>query len=803
MKIRNKIYCILLSLTVLITILPTAVLAAGNLVKNGDFEKSADGWTGTRASIEYCKTDAHLNSSGCIKVNTVSTYGMAAQRVSLEKNVSYQVTAWVKLEKGASSVAAQMIMSHGGSEYGYLAAGTRVTDEWTKLSAVYKYTGANKTGAAQFFLQLDYNNGCPPITYYLDDISITPIGAGGPVYRETEIADNEIAQNIGFDDDVIGYTSKNAQLYAIEGDGYNNSRYCARVSATGDFGSVGQTLKLERGRNYRLSAAVKMDKGQSGFMYVISHDGHTEYMQLGETVYNTWKTVEVNYLYTGKDNSDVNISLCSGKGKSVFYLDDFSVKAEDKRDIGDESLTLPENTDGKCRAAVNNKIIEFTVAPYISNDYMMAELSHLSEALNLRYEINGNKISIAKGKRKCGAEIGNAFISDKDGTAYHTEPPIMKYGHVMIPIGAVLKSLGIDYVYDDASKTVLITMGEPVYYLSALADKTENITVGYIGGEVTNGEYLTDKEKYSWRAKTTEWLKEYFDECNVTEINASKSYTDSVLALYRAENDLLKYNPDIVFIEFAPNDENNDNAAESIEALIRKIKAHNSDTVIVAVNTASQNMLKEYINLQTPSVMEKYSRVFDYYNILSINAGKTLAEKVGSEDKIKNYIPHDSIANSSAQSIYADTVTGMLKNALDNAGSYTIAKIKNALSNKYKNGELISADKLLGEGFEKEAECLSGSKPGSEIKYSFNGTSIGVYWQSGPDTGDIEYSIDGGDFKTATSFNEINSRLYTYGYKILEDNMTEKEHTITIRIKDTKNASSSGYNIRIYGLLVN
>ena len=801
MKIKNKI-CILIAAIILITVFPSASLAAGNLIKNGDFEKNADNWTGTRASIEYCKTDAHLNSAGCIKVQTVSAYGMAAQRVALEKNVSYQVTAWVKLEKGTASVSAQMIMGHGGSEYGYLAAGTRVTDEWTKLSAVYKYTGVNKTGAAQFFLQLDYNNGCPPITYYMDDVSVIPIGNSGPVYRETETAENETAVNTGFDDDANGYTLNNARIYVTEGEGYDNSRYCARVSPTGNFGTVGQNLKLEKGRNYILSAAVKMDKGQSEFMYAISYDGHTEYIQTGEMIYDNWKKIEVDYLYTGNDG-DVNISLCTGKSKSVFYLDDFSVKSGEKREITENNQTLPENTDGKCRAAVNNKIIKFTVAPYINNDYMMVQLSGLSETLNLRYEVNGGKISIAKGKKKCSAEIGSAFVSDKDGTAYYTESPVMKHGHVMIPIGAVLKCLGIDYSYDSSSKTVLITAGEPVYYLSALAEKTGDITVGYIGGEVTNGEYLTDKEKYSWRAKTTEWLKEYFDECQVTEINASRSYTDSVLASYRVENDLLKYDPDIVFIEFAPDDENNDVAAESMEALIRKIKIHNSDTVIVAVNTASQNMLEEYIKLETPSVTEKYSRVFDYYNILSINAGKALAEKAGSADKIKSYIPHDSIANSSAQSIYAGAVTDALKNALDNAGKYTPSAMKKALSGKYENGNLITADKLNGNGFEKNAEYLYGSEPGAEIKYTFTGKSIGIYWQSGPDTGDIEYSIDGGDFKTATTFNEMSSRLYTYDYKILEDNMSEKEHTLILKIKNTKNAASSGYNIRIYGLLVN
>ncbi|MBR5528641.1 MAG: hypothetical protein IKV97_06510, partial [Clostridia bacterium] len=70
--------------------------------------------------------------------------------------------------------------------------------------------------------------------------------------------------------------------------------------------------------------------------------------------------------------------------------------------------------------------------------------------------------------------------------------------------------------------------------LSKLTDKKE-LTVAYFGGSVTVGHGATDREKYSWRALTTKWLKENFPKANVTEVNAAIGATGSHLGAFRTE----------------------------------------------------------------------------------------------------------------------------------------------------------------------------------------------------------------------------------------------------------------------------
>lgn len=807
MRLKKKISSLLTCIIVAVSIAVPSY-AAGDLVTNGTFEKNTDGWNPTRAMIEHIREDSHGGSQGCMKIQTTSGYGMASQSLKLEKNVPYQVTAWVKLEKGTKSVPGQIIMGHSGSEYGFVAAGTTVTEEWTKLSAVYKYTGKNKTGAASIYLQLDYNNGCPPITYYLDDISVTPIGQSGPVWRETDTADNEICQNIGFDDAAQGYITKNAGMTVVNGEGYDGSRYSAKVTGTGDFGAIGQSVKMEKGRIYHLSAAVKMDKGQSEFTYAIESDAQREYIKAGEMVYDDWKKIGIDYLYTGEDGQKVNVMLRAGKARVVYWVDDFSVIPGDMSELSMETK-IPENSKDQYRVAVNNKILQSPVKPYISNDYMFAELSSLAEGLNLRYTAEGKLITIQRGKYKCQMEVGSFFASNAEETAIPVEAPAYRNGRIMVPVGFLLRSMGLTYSYDNANKTVLVTADEPDERLSALIDhavSTKKILVGYFGGEVTNGEFMVNQKKNSWRAITTAWLQNYFSDCEVTEVNAALSYTDSKLGVYRIDKDLLSQNPDIVFLDFAADDENQKDAGKTIEGIVRKIKKYNPDTVIVAVNTASTNMLREYIGGAEPKVIEAYREIFDYYNILTVNAGKALAQKIGDVNGITGYLAYDSIAKDKAHAFYAQLVTEALDHALTNADRYHPSELKEALYGEYDNCELILAEQLSGDGFSIKdddfGKYLWSNQPGAELTYQFKGRNIGIYWQSGPDTGNIEYSIDGKAFKSATSATPNSPRFYLHQYVTLEEDLNTGEHTLKIRVKDEKDSSSSGYNIRVYGLMV-
>jgi sialidase-1 len=57
-----------------------------------------------------------------------------------------------------------------------------------------------------------------------------------------------------------------------------------------------------------------------------------------------------------------------------------------------------------------------------------------------------------------------------------------------------------------------------------------------------------------------------------------------------------------------------------------------------------------------------------------------------------------------------------------------------------------------------------------------------VYIASGPDAGRIQYSIDGGSFKTTELYTQWSGGLHLPWYLMLEENLDNKKHQLVIRV---------------------
>ena len=74
----------------------------------------------------------------------------------------------------------------------------------------------------------------------------------------------------------------------------------------------------------------------------------------------------------------------------------------------------------------------------------------------------------------------------------------------------------------------------------------QEVCIAYLGGSIT--------AQPGWRVKTTAWLKERFPESKITEIDAALGGTGSELGVFRIDRQVIPYEPDLLFVEFAVND---------------------------------------------------------------------------------------------------------------------------------------------------------------------------------------------------------------------------------------------------------
>lgn len=125
--------------------------------------------------------------------------------------------------------------------------------------------------------------------------------------------------------------------------------------------------------------------------------------------------------------------------------------------------------------------------------------------------------------------------------------------------------------------------------LKSVINKMQNgqeTTVAYMGGSITVGENATLKDENhhqkGYAYYSYQWLKRTYDVQNKSKfVNGSISGTGSEIGIVRLKEDILDYNPDLIFIEFAANNGSTDFYKQSFESLVRACLALPSNPAIV------------------------------------------------------------------------------------------------------------------------------------------------------------------------------------------------------------------------------
>lgn len=143
----------------------------------------------------------------------------------------------------------------------------------------------------------------------------------------------------------------------------------------------------------------------------------------------------------------------------------------------------------------------------------------------------------------------------------------------------------------------------------------EHVTVAYIGGSITEG-YTVNSDKCFAFLTYRHFVTTYGEPENCSYVNAGLSGTPSILGSFRLERDVLSYDPDIVFIEFAVNDGTDFNYQIAYEGIIRSIYEKNPDAAIVLLFSRTEDGY---------SAQDKMKMIGEYYDLPMISYADGLA----------------------------------------------------------------------------------------------------------------------------------------------------------------------------------
>jgi lysophospholipase L1-like esterase len=352
--------------------------------------------------------------------------------------------------------------------------------------------------------------------------------------------------------------------------------------------------------------------------------------------------------------------------------------------------------------------------------------------------------------------------------------------------------------------------------------------VAFLGGSITQSK--------GWRDLVCEDLQKRFPKTKFDFVAAGISSLGSTPGAFRFQRDVLANGPvDLLFEEAAVNDDTNGfsdiEQIRGMEGIVRHALRSNPKMDVVLLHFVDPGKMNEIRAGKTPAVISNHEKVADRYGIPSIDLAREVTDRIDAgeftwDKDFKGLHPAPF-----GHELYARSIGRLLNHAWKEVPTNVNVPARELPppvdSASYFFGRLVGAAEAVDSGKAKlvkgwslanpwtpadkagtrpgfvQCPALIAEESGATMQYSFSGTGIGLFIAAGPDTGNIEYRIDQGDWRTQELFTEWSSGLHLPWAKMLASELPDGEHQLELRVSPTSDSRSKGHAIRIIHFLVN
>ncbi|MDE5661189.1 MAG: SGNH/GDSL hydrolase family protein, partial [Muribaculaceae bacterium] len=239
------------------------------------------------------------------------------------------------------------------------------------------------------------------------------------------------------------------------------------------------------------------------------------------------------------------------------------------------------------------------------------------------------------------------------------------------------------------------------------------------------------------------------------------------LGAFRVEEQVMSGNPDLVFIEFSANGA----YTPAMEGIIRKIHAHNPDTDICLLSSATEPHMRKYQKGETADVIKGQEALAEHYGLPSVHMARRAADLeaggkliwIGSKDAAEGTTVFSTDGLHPAKAggnLYAMAVARSLEKIAQTPASSRKAFPDPMFGTEWDNARMYNpAEVCKRHGLWKEVEAakdarmkkfaawfptvLTSSHPNSTLSFAFEGDMFGLFDLGGPEMGQLEVYVDG------------------------------------------------------------
>ena len=350
--------------------------------------------------------------------------------------------------------------------------------------------------------------------------------------------------------------------------------------------------------------------------------------------------------------------------------------------------------------------------------------------------------------------------------------------------------------------------------------------VAFVGGSIT--------QMRGWREMTIDYLRSRFPETKFDFVSAGIASMGSTPGAFRLERDAFGRGPvDLLFEEAAVNDLHNgrseDERRRGMEGIVRRARSLNPNVDIVVMHFVDPNHMRDYRAGKLPKVIKTHEEVTQHYELPSLHLALEVTQRIDAgeftwEKDFRNLHP-----SPFGHRLYASTIRRLFSTVWSKPLATDSRIVPHRMPEKaldrfsYDRGRYVDVRGAQRQGFELVEKCdprrdgigggvrpgfvnvpmLEGKKPGDSFRFRFRGRGVGLFVAAGPDTGVIEYRIDGSEPERVDLFTKWSGRLHLPWAYVLDAELSDGEHELEVKITDQKNPKSDGHACRVVHMLVN
>ena len=229
----------------------------------------------------------------------------------------------------------------------------------------------------------------------------------------------------------------------------------------------------------------------------------------------------------------------------------------------------------------------------------------------------------------------------------------------------------------------------------------ENLTVLGFGGSITAGAGLIySSEDLSYGRRVTNWLKQKYPQSNFKYVNAGLSGTNLTYSVFRVKEDVLKYNPDLVILDYSVNTRGDDDVKNLYSSIVSQINQANEETAMINIHFTETELeerpgIIDYSSKKGSATNQEISEAVVYFDLPSISYYSFINDKIEKNIITKKDIFQDYVhPTENGHLIAANLITNLLGyiDMIYQGKEAIIKPMKKLASDPYANYEYITFD---------------------------------------------------------------------------------------------------------------